>query len=190
MTLRPTWDETRLAMAKDLAKRSLCSRAQVGALITDTASRIVGEGYNGPPAGFVHGSQPCNIWCRRPNSLQPSPDYSDCVTLHAEANALLESDRSRRLGGTIYTTSHVCWGCAKLIANSGLARVVVESDAAHVHRDPMASYRFLMECGLEVCLPGDAMMMARLSRETPMKELPSQPRPQDTAPYYPEKLVD
>lgn len=163
--LRPTWDETRLAMAREIAKRSLCTRAQVGAMITDTSDRVVGEGYNGPPAGFVHGSQPCNIWCKRPNSIAPSPDYSDCVTLHAEANALLTSDRSRRLGGTIYTTSHVCWGCAKLIANSGLSRVVVESDAAHIHRDPMASYRFLLECGLEVSLPGDAMMMARLARE-------------------------
>jgi dCMP deaminase len=161
---RPTWDEVRMEMARQIAQRSLCDRAKVGAIITGPDGRhIVGEGYNGPPAGFRHSLQPCNIWCQRPSSTSPSPDYSDCVTLHAEANALMKSDYTARCGGTIYITSHPCWGCAKLIANSGLSRVVVESDAAHGHRDPMASYRFLLECGLVVDLPGDVLMMVRLT---------------------------
>ena len=162
--MRPTWDQTFMAVAEAVAKRSLCTRAQVGAVITDTTNRIVATGVNGPPAGYKHGAQPCNTWCRRVGSLTPEPDYSDCVTIHAESNALLYSDRSLRLGGTIYITSHPCWGCAKLIANSGVARVVVASDAAHNHRDPLASYRFLVECGLRVELPQpqDQLMMARV----------------------------
>lgn len=159
--MRPTVDETFLEMARTAAKRSLCSRAKVGATIVDPTGRIVQSGYNGPPAGYRHDAQPCNIWCKRSSTIAPSPDYSDCVTLHAEANALLWSDRSLRQGGTIYITSHPCWGCAKLIANSGLVRVVVEPDAAHTHRDPMASYRFLMECGLDVHVT-DQLMMSRL----------------------------
>jgi len=150
-----------MEMAKIAAKRSLCSRAQVGALITDTTGRIVQSGYNGPPAGYRHGSQPCNIWCKRASGPTPSPDYTDCVTLHAEANALMWSDRSLRQGGTIYITSHVCWGCAKLIANSGLSRVVVHAERPDLHRDPMASYTFLMECGVDVEV-NDQVMMTRL----------------------------
>lgn len=150
-----------MEMAKIAAKRSLCARAQVGALIADTTDRIVQTGYNGPPSGYVHGSQPCNIWCKRAQGPTPSPDYTDCVTLHAEANALMWSDRSLRQGGTIYITSHVCWGCAKLIANSGLKRVVVHAERADLHRDPMASYTFLLECGLDVEV-NDAVMMTRL----------------------------
>lgn len=47
-------------------------------------------------------------------------------------------------------TSHVCFGCAKLIANSGLSRVVVRADAAAPHRHPTLSYRFLYRCGLNL----------------------------------------
>lgn len=162
MTDRPCWDSTRIEMARTIARRSLCVRAQVGAIITDTANRIVGEGYNNPPAGYVHGNQPCNLWCRRVGTLTPAPDYSDCVTIHAESNALLMSDRSRRLGGTIYITSHVCWGCAKLIANSGLSRVVVDTAEDHTHRDPLASYQFLQDCGLQVHLPSSPELAARI----------------------------
>lgn len=159
--MRPTWDETWLGVAATVAQRSLCVRAKVGAVIVDPTNQYVVTGYNGPPAGYQHGAQPCSIWCRRNNEPVPAPDYSDCYTIHAEANALLKSDYTRRKGGTIYTTSHVCWGCAKLIANSGLSRVVVDSDAAHNHRNPLASYNFLTECGLEVVLT-DQVMQARL----------------------------
>jgi len=158
---RPTWDETWLAVADQVAQRSLCSRAKVGAVITDTTNQYMVPGYNGPPAGYQHGSQPCNVWCKRTTSLSPAPDYTDCYTIHAEANALLKSDYTKRHGGTIYVNSHVCWGCAKLIANSGLRRVVVRCDEAAGHRNPMASYNFLLECGLEVQL-SDLVMMSRL----------------------------
>lgn len=185
---RPTWDEVRLQMAQEIAKRSLCTKAKVGAIITGPDGKhMVGEGYNGPPAGWIHGTQPCNVWCKRVNSLAPAPDYSDCTTIHAEANALLKSDYTARKGGTIFVTSHPCWGCAKLIANSGLSRVVVQPDAAHLHRDPMASYRFLLECGLDVTVQ-DQVIMARLSRLRNSSFLGGEPEPVPA--YYPIRLVD
>lgn len=164
---RPPWDETRSAQARILALRSLCSRAKVGAVVTDTSNRIVGEGYNGPPKGFKHESKPCTIWCKRacPKTGEvapvPEPDYGDCPSIHAEANALLQADRHERAGGSIYVTSHICFGCAKLIANSGLSEVVVDTDRADTHRNPLASYQFLKECGLRVVL-SDLVMQARL----------------------------
>lgn len=79
-------------------------------------------------------------------------DYSDCPSLHAEANALMRGDRNAREGGTIYVTSHVCMGCAKLIANSGLTDVVVRPRAADVHREPEKVYRFLDQCGITVMI--------------------------------------
>lgn len=82
--------------------------------------------------------------------------------LHAEANALLRSDYTKRVGGTIYVNSHICYGCAKLIANSGLYRVVVDTDKADTHRNPQASYKFLQECGLLVDLRDDLLMTARI----------------------------
>jgi len=159
---RPTWDDTWLDMADTIARRSLCSRAQVGAVITDPTNQYVVPGYNGPPAGYVHGSQPCSIWCKRTANLAPAPDYSDCYTIHAEANALIKSDYTARKGGTIYITSHPCWGCAKLIANSGLSRVVVRTATEDAHRNPLASYQFLVECGLTVVLPEDDQLTFQL----------------------------
>lgn len=188
---RPTWEKTWLGVADVVARRSLCSRSQVGAVIVDPRNRIVATGYNGPPAGFSptggRGNDEllalgCAHWCVRaqrgvdPTRFQPdptiaagsraivktplgvprfesplSPDYSDCPSLHAEANALSVCERRVREGGTIYITGDVCFGCAKLVANSGLAEVVVRSDGA-AHRMPEQSYGFLEACGLTVII--------------------------------------
>lgn len=67
------------------------------------------------------------------------------------------SDRTLREGGTIYVTSHICFGCAKLIANSGVIRVVVAAERADQHRNPQASYKFLQDCGLTVDLDNVVM---------------------------------
>lgn len=140
-------------MAAELARRSLCVRDQVGAVIVDLQNKIIGEGYNGPPRGFEHNDKPCFEWCKRVHMAQSGTahgltlDYSDCPSLHAEANALLQADRSLCAGGTIFVTSHVCFGCAKLIANSGLAYVVVRS-AVKEHRPVQATLDFLAACGV------------------------------------------
>jgi dCMP deaminase len=50
-----------------------------------------------------------------------------CVrTVHAEANAIVQSARNgvRLDGADIYVTASPCFGCFKLIANSGLKRIV------------------------------------------------------------------
>lgn len=152
-----------------IAQRSLCSRDQVGCIITDVHNKVIGEGYNGPPRGFWHGQAPCTEWCQRTKNAELDgefavlnangevvqhlglhPAYEDCPALHAEANALMTSDRTLRAGGTIYVTSHICISCAKLIANSGLSFVYVETDQESPHRNSNASYDFMTKCGLEI----------------------------------------
>lgn len=149
-----------------MAQRSLCVRDKVGAVIVDANNRIVATGYNGPPTGWMHGGDPCTKWCHRARSStitslviegveqlksQPlNPTYDDCPSLHAEANALSVCDRSVRVGGTIYVTSHCCMNCAKLIANSGLTTVHVRPKTLAAHRDPLATYSFLENCGIDV----------------------------------------
>lgn len=156
---RPSWHDVRLAMAAELAKRSLCTRDQVGAVIVDRHNKVIGEGYNGPPRGFWHANKPCTEWCQRTvNATLPGysalhATYDDCPSLHAEANALLMADRSLCADGIIYVTSHVCMGCAKLIANSGLTRVVVHSEDRD-HRQTDATYAFLRTCKIELTING------------------------------------
>lgn len=161
---RPDWDETWLSVARTIARRSLCSRDKVGAVVVSKSNRLLETGYNGPPAGFSTDGQPCSEWCTRARSggfrsergkaayTQLVPDYSDCPALHAEANALMRGDRTAREGGTIYVTSHVCMGCAKLIANSGLNDVVIAAQHDGAHREPEKVYRFLDQCGISVMI--------------------------------------
>lgn len=159
---RPTWDDTWLQVARTVAQRSLCERDKVGAVIVSKTNRLLETGYNGPPSGFSGtGSVGCSSWCLRSQRgdlsfkyIKLDPGYTDCPSLHAEANALMRGDRSAREGGTIYVTSHVCFGCAKLIANSGLEAVCVDAlrydDDRTKHRNAVASYDFLEKCGLTV----------------------------------------
>lgn len=145
--MRPSWDETWLAVADAIAKRSACSRRQVGAVIVTHDNRPVSTGYNGPPAGYaVTGS--CSNFC--PRADHKLPTYDNCVAVHAEANALLFAARSQYQGGTIYVTHICCYDCAKLIANSGLARVVVRYNNSK--RDFTKARALLENSGLSVHL--------------------------------------
>lgn len=154
---RPTWDQTWMEVARRIAKRSLCDRDQVGAVIVPVGN---GDGfvasYNGPPAGYpVEGT--CSNWCDRAGASRTENcvpllqrDYSDCPSAHAEQNAITRADFSKIKGGTIYVTSAVCITCAKSVANSGVARVIMRSDPSHTHRSPEASIKFMLASGLHV----------------------------------------
>jgi deoxycytidylate deaminase len=57
--------------------------------------------------------------------------YDNCIAIHAEANALLWSDRTDRQNGTIIINGPPCWGCGKEIAGSGVKRLVYMTDPAY-----------------------------------------------------------
>ncbi|WP_190822043.1 deoxycytidylate deaminase [Saccharopolyspora pogona] len=120
---RPSWDEYFIGIANAVAARSDCERSRVGAVVVKDR-RIRGTGYNGAPAG-----KPGCLGCPRRNSaVEPGSDYDSgsgrCVAIHAEANALLYCDRQDLIGSTLYITRAPCYGCQKLIAAAGVARVV------------------------------------------------------------------
>lgn len=157
LSTRPSDDELFMEVAYTVAKRSLCDRDRVGAVVVDTQLRIIGTGRNGPPASYPHENQTCSTWCHRALTHKDypaqalDPTYADCPSLHAEVNALLTSDRSAREGGTIYITSDPCWSCAKMIANSGLTTVVFVSDpVTFVARRTEPTLAFLERLGLNV----------------------------------------
>src|SRR5690606_3407952 len=115
-------------------------------------NRIVATGYNGPPSGLrIRAAYAmCDFDCPRVNSGDdPHPYYEDCFSIHAEANALMFCDRRDREGGTIYVTGTICFSCAKLIANSGLKRVVMV-DSADGHRPLEKTKNMLQDSQLEL----------------------------------------
>jgi deoxycytidylate deaminase len=151
--VKASWDETWMAVADAIAERSACSRAHVGAVIVTRENRIVATGYNGPAAGDDRACGEC------PYAVHwPDLTYSDCLTIHAEANALSFCDRSDREGGTLYINGASCIDCAKLVANSGLRRVHMRVNATDAHRRPRDVVEYWRRCRLQVTWDGDFNM--------------------------------
>lgn len=94
---------------------STCGKKQYAAILVDEHGHIIGFGYNGGPSGHVH----CKDGgCERLKQDSPSgSNYDNCISIHAEANALLHSDYSAR-AKKIYVNGPPCFNCAKLIVNS------------------------------------------------------------------------
>jgi dCMP deaminase len=124
---------------------STCTRRQYASFVISESGRVVGFGYNGSPPGQAH----CNEGaCPRAFSdvAHGSPYDSGpgrCIAVHAEANALLFSDATARQGATLYVNGPPCPDCAKLIASSGVSRVV------HAH-DPNVVENGLADMGIQV----------------------------------------
>ena len=118
---RQTWDEYFLSLAGAASTRATCVRRKVGAVIV-RERHIVSTGYNGGPSGTRH----CDEGgCPRATSeAAMGSGYDSCIAIHAEANALLFCGPEARRNATIYCTDLPCFGCAKLIANSGITEVV------------------------------------------------------------------
>lgn len=154
---RPTWDQTWMAVADSIAARSKCDGRSIGAVIVSGDNAYCVVGYNGPPAGlFVARGSSCTGWCPRMSGGERRGDYTNCTSVHAEANALIKADRSRIERATLYVTSACCWDCGKLVANSGIKRVIMRLDeVADAHREPHRTIKFMSQCGLDVRIWND-----------------------------------
>lgn len=120
------WDQYFLDMCDQVAQRSKDPSTQVGAVITRDR-HVLSVGYNGFPTGVAETTE---RWTR--------PLKYDFVC-HAEANAITTAARYGHGldGATLYASLMPCAACAKLLAQAGIRRVVVNGDktAAHVGND-------------------------------------------------------
>ena len=134
--VRSGWDEYFMRIAVEVATRATCDRKHVGAVIVRDKT-ILATGYNGSLRGLSH--------CDEDGHLM---EDGHCVrTVHAEANAILQSARHgvRIEAGSIYTTASPCWPCFKLIANAGLTRIVF----GEFYRDQRI-FEFAARLGIEL----------------------------------------
>lgn len=135
-----TWDEYFMGLAHLSALRSKDPNTQVGAAIVDENHRVVSVGYNGFPTGVSDDEFP---WSREGDVL--TSKYAFVV--HAELNAILNSQRSVR-GCTIYVSLFPCNECAKAIIQSGIKKIVYESDKYNGVDTNIASKRMLRAAGV------------------------------------------
>jgi dCMP deaminase len=121
-----SFDQIFMNLANDLAKRSHCVKAHVGAvLVKDT--RIISIGYNGPPAGTHNCDEE---W---PETGCPRDSKGSCsLALHAEENAILYAVKNgaNLEGATLYTTLSPCLPCSRLIFSAGIKKVYFDKSYA------------------------------------------------------------
>ena len=112
---RVSWDEYFMNIARTVATRSTCPRKFVGAVIVRDRT-ILSTGYNGSIRGTPH--------CDEAGHMMVD---GHCVrTIHAEINAIIQAAKhGTSIGGAaIYVTASPCWSCFKMIANTGIKRIV------------------------------------------------------------------
>ena len=126
MTNRPTWDQYFMTITRQVAERSTCTRAKVGAVIVRDKN-ILATGYNGSPAGLPH----CyDAGCLVYRSTTPAGELEEnCFrTIHAEINAITQAAKNGAAirGADIYITHTPCTHCFKVLINTGIRRIFYE----------------------------------------------------------------
>lgn len=124
-----------LKIALSVAARSTCLRRRFGAVIVKD-NTIVGTGYNGNARGVLNCHEAGCI-----KNLMESPKgqaYDYCPAVHAEENAIINSNRADRMDATLYiagldadgkyTMALPCQRCQRKIINSQIKEVVVLKD--------------------------------------------------------------
>jgi dCMP deaminase len=121
-----SFDHIFMNLANDLAKRSHCVKAHVGAVLAKD-TRIISIGYNGPPA---HTHNCDEEW---PDVGCPRDSKGSCsLALHAEENAILYAVKNgaNLEGATLYTTLSPCLPCSRLIYSAGIKKVFFDKSYA------------------------------------------------------------
>lgn len=142
-TLRITWPETWMSIAKVVAQRSYDPRLKVGSIVVSADNtQMLSIGYNGNYKGGPH----------EPESL----DAGQSGFIHSEANALIKCDFNFGKKKHMYLTHSPCRACAKLIVNAEIARVVYDVP----YRDT-SGLEILTSMGIEVFSLEEAIIRDR-----------------------------
>ncbi len=108
---RPSFQKIYLRLAHELARRSTCTRLQVGTVITTVDFRkVLAVGYNGNASGL-------------PNTCDRE-EPGNCGCLHSEENAVINCDTPRHVEKVVFVTHMPCVMCAKRLINLGNVRTV------------------------------------------------------------------
>ena len=130
-------DRSNMNIAIEMSKRSKAIRAKVGCLLVTVDNIMIGS-YNGTPSGWDNDCEYTSF-----NFVDNNPDNpldgqhivaGDLVTksevIHAELNAILHAARQgvSVKGSTMYVTLSTCMGCAAMLSQVGIKRVVYLSE--------------------------------------------------------------
>ena len=139
-----TWDEYFMSSAMLTSLRSKDPNTQVGCCIVNEDNIILSQGYNGAPIGWDDELFP---WAREGENLDTKYPF----VVHSEANAITHCvGQGMSLDGSrIYVTLFPCNECAKLIAQSGIKKVVYFSDKYKGTEGNIAAKKIFDMCGID-----------------------------------------
>ena len=135
-----SWDEYFMGIAMLAARRSKDPSTQVGACIVSPDNIIISTGYNGMPKGCSDDEFP---WGRE------GAETKYPFVVHAELNAILNSNGRDLRGSRIYVALFPCNECAKAIIQSGIREVLYLSDKYATSPSTIASKRMMDAAGVK-----------------------------------------
>ena len=133
-----------LDIAQTVAERATCLRRRFGSVIVKNDA-IISTGYNGAPRGRANCTD-LGYCLREKYSIPSGTRYELCRSVHAEANAIINADREKMIGSTLYLAclggdgsavpgTDSCMMCKRAVINAGIETVVV--------RDTKEEYRVI-----------------------------------------------
>ena len=105
------WDKRFIDMAILVSSWSKDPDKKVGAVITDPDHRVISVGFNGLPRGL------------NDSHTYMDKTYKLASVVHAEANAITFANQDL-YDCTIYSSFPLCAGCASLVIQNGITKVV------------------------------------------------------------------
>jgi dCMP deaminase len=123
------WTDYFIEIAKTVALRSNCIRAQVGAIVVDPNKKIKATGYNGVPTKVISCTERGSCY-RMDNNIESGTRYETCRSIHAEQNAIIQAGEEKCKGGTMYVYGHdfICILCKRFIVQAGINEVYLKKD--------------------------------------------------------------
>ncbi|MDL2224822.1 cytidine/deoxycytidylate deaminase family protein [Eubacteriales bacterium OttesenSCG-928-M02] len=126
MEKQQKWDKRFMEMARLVATWSSCFKEdrKIGAVIV-REKRVLTTGYNGAAANTLTCMEKGEC-LRQKLGIESGTRAELCYAIHAEQNAIIQAAKIGVSieGATLYCTHQPCVICAKMIANSGISRVL------------------------------------------------------------------
>lgn len=140
------WDEYFMGVAQLSGCRSKDPNTQVGCCIVSGDNKILSMGYNGFPRGCSDEDFPWN----REGDILDETKYA--YVTHAELNAILNYRGGSLENSSLYVSLFPCNECAKAIIQTGIKKVVYDSDKYAGTPSSRAARKMFESAGVE-CVP-------------------------------------